>query len=116
MVFPVDPHHVSGRMAAQQGLLLCSPQHYPPFDIALLTMILQDKDADSAPVRKLIVTPQEQMTFLKELRRMNITAASLFPGLGGFAHSLAAELKIRMSEERNAAERQSASRERSVKP
>jgi hypothetical protein len=32
IVFPVDPHYVNERMAAQQGLLLCRPQNRPPFD------------------------------------------------------------------------------------
>jgi hypothetical protein len=109
IVFPVDPHHVNERMAAQQGLLLCRPQNRPPFDIALLTMICRDREAVSPPVRKLIVRPQDRIEFLKQLRRMNITAASLFPGLEGFAQSLAAELKIKMFEERIAAERQIAS-------
>lgn len=111
MVFPVDPHQVNERMAAQQGLLLCSPEHYPPFDIALLTMIFNDTNSDTPPVRKLIVRPQEQIAFLKELRRMNITAASLFPGLEGFAHSLAAELRIKMCEETIAVERQARANE-----
>jgi FRG domain len=112
VVFPVDPHHVNERMAAQQGLLLCSPQHYPPFDIALLTMIIHDKTPVSSPVRKLTLRPQEQIAFLEKLKKMNITAASLFPGLEGFARSLAADLKIKMFEERTAAERQIASEER----
>jgi hypothetical protein len=45
------------------------------------------------------VRPQEQIEFLKRLRKMNITTASLFPGLEGFARSLAAEPKIKMLEE-----------------
>jgi len=101
IAFPVDPHHVNERMAAQQGLLLCSPQNYPPFDIALLTMIFRDKKLDNPPVRKLIVRPQDRLPFLRELKRMNITAASLFPGLEGFARSLAAELRIKMFGERS---------------
>ncbi len=34
------------------------------------------------------------MEFLEELRRMNIHSASLFPGLDGFARSLAVNLDI----------------------
>jgi hypothetical protein len=115
IVFPIDPHHVNERMTAQQGLFLCSPQNRPPFDIAVLTMICHDENPDSPPVRKLIVRPQDRIEFLMHLRRMNITAASLFPGLEGFAQSLATELKIKMFEERIASERQIASGERTVK-
>lgn len=100
VAFPVAPRRVNERMAAQQGLLLCRPPNEPAFDIALLTMILHDKNADNPPVRKLIVRARDRITFLRELRRMNITAASLFPGLDGFAQSLAAELKIKMFEEK----------------
>jgi hypothetical protein len=100
MAFPVAPQHVNERMAAQQGLLLCRPPNEPAFDIALLTMILHDENAHNPPVRKLIVRPQDRITFLRELKRMNITAASLFPGLDGFAQSLVAELKIKMFEEK----------------
>jgi hypothetical protein len=109
IVFPVDPHYANERMAAQQGLLLCRPQNRPPFDIALLTMICRDRNANGPPIRKLIVRPPDRIEFLKQLRRMNITAASLFPGLEGFAQSFAAELKIKMCEERIGAEREIAS-------
>ena len=105
VVFPTHPNRVNERMAAQQGLFLCSERNYPPFDIALATMIMHDKNPDKPPVRKLIVRPQERIEFLKQLRRMNITAASLFPGLEGFARSLAEELEIKMFEERMEAER-----------
>ena len=105
VAFPTHPKRVNERMAAQQGLFLCSDQNYPPFDIALLTMIMHDDKPDRPPVRKLIVRPQEQIEFLKQLRRMNITAASLFPGLEGFARSLGEELEIKMYEERIARER-----------
>ena len=62
-------------------------------------MIFHDNNSDNPPVRRLIVRPQEQIEFLKRLRKMNITTASLFPGLEGFARSLAAEPKIKMLEE-----------------
>jgi len=108
-VVPADPKHVNERMAAQQGLFLCNLSLHAPFDIALLGMIIRDDKPDKPPVRKLVVRPQERIAFLKQLRRLNITSASLFPGLEGFARSLATELKIKMFEERIAAERQIAS-------
>jgi len=114
IVFPVDLHHVNERMVAQQGLHLCSPQCSPPFDIALLTMVFRDENPDTSPIRKLIIRPQNRIPFLKELRRMNITAASLFPGLEGFGRSLAAELEIKMVDEKIAAGRQAASTDSSL--
>ena len=105
VAFPTHPKRVNERMAAQQGLFLCSDRNYPPFDIAVLTMIRHDDKPDIPPVRKLIVRPQQRIEFFKQLRRMNITAASLFPGLEGFVRSLGEELEIKMFEEKLAVER-----------
>jgi hypothetical protein len=110
-VFPAAPKRVNERMAAQQGLFLCNPSFHAPFYVAVLSMITRDDNPDRPPVRKLIVTPQQRIEFLKELRRMNITAASLFPGLEGFTRSLADDLRIKMFEERMARERGIASRQ-----
>jgi hypothetical protein len=109
IVFPVDPHFINERMAAQQGLHLCSTQPDFPFDVALLNMIFKDESSERSPIRKLIVRPEDRVRFLRELKRMNITAASLFPELEGFGRSLAAELQIKMFEETAAVEHQVAS-------
>jgi hypothetical protein len=61
-----------------------------------MLMILYDEKPDKPPVRKLIVRPKQRILFLKELRRMNITAASLFPDVVGFTRSLVEELEIQM--------------------
>ena len=58
-----------------------------------------DPKAADRPLRKLIVTPCERIAILRELRRMNIHCASLYPGLDGFARSLQAELEFRLDDE-----------------
>jgi PII-like signaling protein len=40
----------------------------------------------------------QRITFLKQLREMNIHSASLFPGLDGFGKSLKNNLKIKAAE------------------
>jgi hypothetical protein len=41
-----------------------------------------------------VLKRDQRIRFLEELRRMNIHRASLFPGLDGFAKSLAVNLEI----------------------
>ncbi|HEX9990673.1 MAG TPA: FRG domain-containing protein [Chloroflexia bacterium] len=43
-------------------------------------------------VAKIIISPECQVTAISDLKRMNITEASLFPGLDGFARSLVLRL------------------------
>ena len=40
------------------------------------------------------ITNQNRLVILEELRKMNIHRASLFPGIDGFAQSLATEIEI----------------------
>lgn len=47
---------------------------------------------DRQVVSKVVLKTDQRIQFLEELRRMNIHSASLFPGLDGFARSLAVNL------------------------
>ena len=61
--------------------------------------------AKERPVRKLVLAqdaePDQRIAMLKELRRMNIHSASLFPGLDGFARSFGIELECRIDKEKD---------------
>ncbi len=93
-VAPANPKRMNERMAAQQALFLCQLNPQIRFYDALLGMILRDETPQVPCVRKLNVSQEQRITFLHELKRMNITAASLFPGLEGYTRSLMADLEI----------------------
>lgn len=108
------PFFLSERLIAQQGLFLFSlnmentleqnlygmfgvdaAEAHPdslvawfrdPFSPALLPRLQR------TPIIKIVLPSEERIRVLTDLRRMNITYASLFPGLDGFAKGLNHEL------------------------
>lgn len=84
------------RQAAQQGLFFFALSHNRHFDITLLRMMIEPQRVEDPVIRKLIVPPSARVDLLLELKQMNITRASLYPGLDGFSRSLAmnSELEI----------------------
>jgi hypothetical protein len=86
IVAPVEPFHASERMTVQQGLFLCSSSLSLPFEQSL-AWLLGRKEGKNILVRFEIM-PQVRAPLLTELDRMNVTEATLFPGLDGFARSL----------------------------
>jgi hypothetical protein len=93
VIVPANPLRMNDRMTPQQGHFLCNLSHGESFDVALFRM-LRNSRTRKPPVRKLIVEQDCRIAMLKELRRMNIHSASLFPGLDGFARSLGIHLEI----------------------
>jgi hypothetical protein len=93
VIVPVNPVRMNYRMTAQQGHFLCNLSHGESFDVSLFRM-LRNSATRKPPVRKLIVEQENRIAMLKELRRMNIHSASLFPGLDGFARSLGIHLEM----------------------
>jgi len=93
VIVPANPIRMNDRMTAQQGHFLCNLSHKESFDVSLFRM-LRNSSTKTPPVRKLLVEQDHRIAMLKELRRMNIHSASLFPGLDGFARSLGIQLQI----------------------
>lgn len=103
-----EPLRLNDRMAAQQGTFLIpytSSRSFEenllgPFQRRVNTSILRRKPGRSwkrfrmgTPVVKLVLGPGLIERGMMELHRMNITAASLYPGLDGFARSLTVRLR-----------------------
>lgn len=103
MVAVVEPERMNERLAAQQGLFLLPFDAGVPFMDNLFGTF--DLPAEEFERRTCLVYAGEEMAIhgtvfklvlkqgirhdaMIDLRRMNITAASLFPGLDGFARSL----------------------------
>jgi len=81
IVLPYEPDRLSGRLAVQQGLFVW------PNDIERSFMEnLSGLDPDG--VQKTVLAGAMRDAALEDLRYMNISRASLFPGLDGFATSL----------------------------
>lgn len=106
IIAPASSKRMNERMAAQQGLSLCQLNPQVRFYDALLGMIIRDEKPNKPCVRKLIVSKQQRIMFLQELKRMNITAASLFPGLEGYTRSLVADLEIDLFQRSETAKRE----------
>ena len=85
LIAPVVAYEVNERLAIQQGLFLCVGNVARTFEeniAAFPAAQIQRK------VFKILIPSKERERVLRELRSMNITAATLFPGLDGFASSL----------------------------
>jgi FRG domain len=93
LVYPLNPERTNERLTVQQGLFLVPADISKPFEENL------DAIQDTDPTDKIYgwkITIGDAVKLRREilfhLHRMNINRASLFPGLGGFAQSLATRL------------------------
>ena len=93
-IVAASPIRLNERMMAQQGQFLCSLRHRGVFSASLLEMLIGPPTVDRQVVSKVVLKRDQRVQFLEELRRMNIHSASLFPGLDGFARSIAVNLDI----------------------
>ncbi|MFN8640094.1 MAG: FRG domain-containing protein [Dehalococcoidia bacterium] len=82
-VMPLEPWIYDDRQAAQQSAFLMGMNTVQTFE-----KNLEAVEATSALVRRANIPSGLRRDFLRGLRRMNITSASLYPGLEGFARSL----------------------------
>jgi hypothetical protein len=84
-VFPTNPFRLNERLVIQQGDLLCQGDISRTFEQNLAAVL-----PNKATLRKytLIFKARERQKALLALHRMNISRATLFPGLDGFSKSL----------------------------
>jgi hypothetical protein len=109
IVAPVQPLKMNERATSQQGLFLCPNALMWGFEFGLKQVLKSDRDRvgawcrekkledePSKPERlfKLKIAPQARSEVLRQLHRMNINYATLFPGLDGFAQSLRTNVTI----------------------
>jgi hypothetical protein len=84
LVFPVEPFRMNRRYSVQQSIFVSTGTSDAPFMEQLLFL---EEDMPKAVV-KLEVPSREKNTALRELLKMNLHRASLFPDLDGYALSL----------------------------
>jgi hypothetical protein len=107
IVFIVEPFHQHERILIQQGLFLFPGNIEKPFEYNLCSSFEFDfedlstnnalemkfsetgkLDFSESSIIKIVIPSSLHSKALTELYKMNITAATLFPGLDGFARSL----------------------------
>jgi hypothetical protein len=88
LIAPVEPFAMNERLAIQQGMFLCPTTLSRSFE-SVLTYMLEQCNAPLRPaLRRLRIKQSLRIEVLRRLYEMNITYATLFPGLDGFAKSL----------------------------
>jgi len=87
-IFPLMPEFGNPRISVQQGLFLYPGNRTKNFEENLT---LSARRSDCKMV-KMVLEPELRLHALEQLRLMNVTRASLFPGLDGLARSLFVEL------------------------
>ena len=88
-VLAATPYRLNERLTVQQGVLLMPGDISVSFPDNLFAM------GKPVPLRMKIVVDETRRTeFIRQLFRMNITRATLFPGLDGYAWSLRTRLTI----------------------
>jgi hypothetical protein len=90
IIAPVQPLKMNERAVSQRGLFLCSNNWEVGFEYALTQVLLEVTRPNRRKewLHKLLIGPKVRAGLLRELDRMNINYATLFPGLDGFARSL----------------------------
>lgn len=96
---------INQRMMAQQGVHLCRIGLQVNFTTTLMCMLDHPHPVLKPVVRRVRILKAHRPQFLENLKRMNITAASLFPGLDGFARSLWFDIDIWKGDAADDAER-----------
>jgi hypothetical protein len=100
VVIPVEPFRTNERALLQQGVFLCPVSLFATFEHALKKVVRhvrQDPGFTTDVLYKISISPDAHPTTLRELHRMNISYATLLPGLDGLARALATVCKIRAS-------------------
>jgi hypothetical protein len=109
LVVDVEPFRMNERVAIQQGIFLAPCDLTAPFEDNLAATFNARTDAfdehpepldaydssiPSATIYKVILSRGIHEEAVADLRTMNVTSATLFPGLDGFARSLYFDLRM----------------------
>jgi hypothetical protein len=84
----LNTFRLNQRLTIQQGVFLCPGDISMPFMDNLRTLLKDRPDPKKFVKLRIRLKAQERKIVLQHLHRMNITRATLFPGLDGFAKSL----------------------------
>lgn len=85
LVVPMQPFRMNERNMIQQGAFLCPGTVNDSFIDNLKAM---ESKGLKEHLKKYVIPNKQRTTIIDDLYRMNVTRATLFPGLDGFAQSL----------------------------
>jgi hypothetical protein len=91
----VRPFQLNLRVSAQQAVFVLPLASEMPFEKCLLQTMLRSR-APGAILNKITIKDHDRDHIMRELQRMNITNETLFPGLDGYAKSLADRYELDM--------------------
>lgn len=83
-LFPVEPLNINQRYHLQQSIFVCQGNAHKP----LLEQLGFLQGSAEKAITKITIPINQKKTAIRDLIKMNITRATLFPGLDGFAQSL----------------------------
>ena len=98
VILPVEPFRTNERVLVQQGVFLCPSSAHCTFEQCLQSVqefAKKRPDPQHPFLYRLTIRADVCPFVLRELHRMNLNYASLYPGLDGLARSLATVSKIR---------------------
>ena len=84
LIFPVEPFRMNRRYSLQQSIFVSTGNSYEPF---MKQLAFLDDDIEKSVI-KIEMPSALQKAVLRDLQKMNINRASLFPDLDGYALSL----------------------------
>jgi hypothetical protein len=94
-VLATEPFRMNERVSVQQGVFLVPFSVEHSFFANLKRAVGGEPSATDSLWRiELALDKTARLKVLEELRKMNISRASLFPGIDGFAQSLTTEIEI----------------------
>jgi hypothetical protein len=91
-IYPVTPYYQNERLSIQQGTFICAGTINQTWGENLNTALLRHPDQQPLVKIPIYLTTEKRKEVLCELHAMNISQATLFPDLGGFAQSLRTRL------------------------
>jgi len=100
IIFELDPFTMNPRLAVQQGFFLVSGSPCKTFEETLIDLLeeieshMGESGGREPSVFKMVIPKWMRTPLMRHLEKMNITAASLFEGLGGFADFLREKLTM----------------------
>jgi hypothetical protein len=101
LAIAVQPYRMNERLTIQKGLFLCGNHALFPFHNCL-TGLLLDAGKRGLPsvgwVHKIVVAAEARAGVLRSLSKINISAATLFPGLDGFCQSIQVAIQLQEHE------------------
>jgi hypothetical protein len=90
-----DPDRKSERVTAQRGVLTFCEQllrdHADVIGAALMETAAAEQ---SLPLLKIVLVPKAKKFFREHLSTLNVTAATLFPGIDGLGRTIAETIRV----------------------